>query len=129
MTIDPVEHCGFEYHAGVSFSVFARGAQGELGRGGRYRVAGNGTVAEEVAVGATLFVDAVLEVLPPQAAAASRRLLLPHGTTRATVRSLQAADWITVVALDPEEDIVELATRLGCSHVLVGNRIVSRAFL
>ncbi len=129
ITIDPVEHCGFEYHAGVSFTIFARGAQGELGRGGRYRVVGNGKVAEEVAVGATLFVDAVLEVLPPQAAAASRRLLVPHGTTRATVRSLQAADWITVVALEPEENIVVLATRLGCSHVLFGNRIVARVLL
>ncbi len=125
VTIDPVEHCGFEYHAGVSFTVFARGAQGELGRGGRYRVVGNRAAAGEVAVGATLFVDAVLEVLPPPATAADRRLLLPHGTTRAIVRSLQAADWITVKALDPEENMSLVANRLGCSHILVDGQLIS----
>src|SRR5579862_4060927 len=41
LTVDPVENRGFEYHTGVTFTVFARGIRGELGRGGRYR-AGNG---------------------------------------------------------------------------------------
>ena len=27
LTVDPVENRGFEYHTGVTFSVFARGAQ------------------------------------------------------------------------------------------------------
>src|SRR5690606_27250829 len=36
VTVDPVEHRGFEYHRGISFSLFARRVRGELGRGGRY---------------------------------------------------------------------------------------------
>ena len=36
LTIDPGEYRGFEYQTGLSFTVFARGVRGELGRGGRY---------------------------------------------------------------------------------------------
>jgi ATP phosphoribosyltransferase regulatory subunit len=41
LTIDPVENRGFEYHSGISFSLFARGVRGELGRGGRYLAEAN----------------------------------------------------------------------------------------
>ncbi len=37
LTVDPVEHRGFEYQTGTSFTLFSRGVRGELGRGGRYR--------------------------------------------------------------------------------------------
>ncbi|MGH6954641.1 MAG: ATP phosphoribosyltransferase regulatory subunit, partial [Alphaproteobacteria bacterium] len=33
LTVDPVEYRGLEYHTGVSFSIFATDARGELGRG------------------------------------------------------------------------------------------------
>ena len=36
LTVDVVEHRGFEYHRGVSFTLFGRGVRGELGRGGHY---------------------------------------------------------------------------------------------
>src|SRR5262245_26258485 len=36
VTVDPVEHRGFEYQSGISFILFARSVRGELGRGGRY---------------------------------------------------------------------------------------------
>ncbi|MEX2008838.1 MAG: ATP phosphoribosyltransferase regulatory subunit, partial [Dongiaceae bacterium] len=36
LTVDPVEHRGFEYHTGIGFALFARRVRGELGRGGRY---------------------------------------------------------------------------------------------
>ncbi|MFN3075670.1 MAG: ATP phosphoribosyltransferase regulatory subunit [Alphaproteobacteria bacterium] len=114
LTIDPVEHRGFEYHAGVSFAIFARGAADELGRGGRYH-AGNG--GDEPATGATLFMDAVLETLPPLARPS--RLLIPAGTSRVTVADLQRQQWVTVAALDPGADLRAEALRLGCSHAYV----------
>ena len=33
ITIDPVEHRGFEYQTGISFIYFARGVQGRIGPG------------------------------------------------------------------------------------------------
>ncbi|MEO5375524.1 MAG: ATP phosphoribosyltransferase regulatory subunit [Alphaproteobacteria bacterium] len=115
LTVDPVEHRGFEYHAGVSFAIFARGAQGELGRGGRY-LAGDG----EPATGATVFVDALLDILPRPRP--RRRILLPHGTSRAVARDLQRQDWITVTALVSVPDLLGEAVRMRCSHAYVDGR-------
>lgn len=63
ITIDPLERRGFEYQTGVSFTLFARGARGELGRGGRYDVHGPGG-APETATGFTLYMDTVLRAAP-----------------------------------------------------------------
>ena len=38
LTVDPVEHRGYEYHTGVTYTFFAPGPGGEIGRGGRYHV-------------------------------------------------------------------------------------------
>lgn len=58
LSIDAVEHKGFEYHKGVSFTLFAKGLRGELGSGGRY-ISG-----AETATGFTLYMDTVLRALP-----------------------------------------------------------------
>jgi ATP phosphoribosyltransferase regulatory subunit len=64
ITIDPLERRGFEYQTGVSFTLFAIGARGEIGRGGRYDVAAQGKAAE-TATGFTLYMDTILRVIPP----------------------------------------------------------------
>ena len=77
LTVDPVENRGFEYHIGIAFTLFAKQATGELGRGGRYFADG------EPATGATLFMDTVLDAMPgPEA---PRRVYVPFGT--------RFADW------------------------------------
>lgn len=58
VTIDAVEHKGFEYHKGVSFTLFAKGLRGELGSGGRYES------NDETATGFTIYMDTVLRALP-----------------------------------------------------------------
>lgn len=63
ITIDPLERRGFEYQTGVSFTLFALGARGELGRGGRYDVTSPGRAAE-TATGFTLYMDTILRVAP-----------------------------------------------------------------
>lgn len=60
ITIDPLERRGFEYQTGASFTLFALGARGELGRGGRYNVSLSG----ETATGFTLYMDSILRVVP-----------------------------------------------------------------
>lgn len=58
LTIDPLETRGFEYQTGVSFTLFAKGARGELGRGGRYDASG------ESASGFTFYMDTILRSVP-----------------------------------------------------------------
>jgi ATP phosphoribosyltransferase regulatory subunit len=114
LTVDAVENRGFEYHTGVTFSVFARGSQRELGRGGRYSLGAGG----EPATGATLLVDALLGVVPRGAATWS--LYAPFGTPRNVVATWQVKGWRVVAGLGKVNDDSAEAKRLGCSHVLAG---------
>jgi len=119
VTLDPVEHRGFEYHSGISFSLFAHGLNGELGRGGRYWAIAPGHDGE-TATGVTLYLDRVMRALTPDAPA--NRLFLPAGTASADRRARQAEGWWTVAGLETGSDAEAEARRLGCSHVWLNGR-------
>jgi ATP phosphoribosyltransferase regulatory subunit len=118
LTVDPVENRGFEYHAGVAFTLFARNLSGELGRGGRYLAGG-----VEPATGATLFLDSVLAAAPGPKPA--RRLFVPHGAPQAWAQAFRAQGWVTVAGLDAAADGTAEARRLKCGHVLTAEGIKS----
>ena len=120
LTVDPVENRGFEYHTGISFSLFARGARAELGRGGRY-VAGNGH--PEPATGFTLYTDTVLAVVP--ASPPPRRLYLPFAAPGGEGRRLREEGWVTVAGLAAEPDVAAAAKRLDCGHALIDGKVVA----
>jgi ATP phosphoribosyltransferase regulatory subunit len=120
ITIDPVENRGFEYHTGVSFTLYARSARGELGRGGRYRT-GNGS--GEPATGFTLYTDTILRALPPQSE--MPRLYVPAAADAATAARLRGDGWATIAGLDRVADHAAEAKRLRCSHWLDGANVVA----
>jgi ATP phosphoribosyltransferase regulatory subunit len=109
LTVDPVEFRGAEYQTGISFTIFAEGARGELGRGGRYPLDG------ETATGATLFVDALRRAVapPPERTA----LYLPADTPLAEGARLREEGWRTVRALENGTDSRNEARALGCTHI------------
>jgi len=124
ITIDPVENRGFEYHTGVSFSFFARSIKTELGRGGRYRTdTDHGHGAGEDATGFTLYTEAVLEAMMPHRPAP--RLYVPAGNGAAAASRWRTQGYVTVAGLVPVEDAAAEARRLGCSHVLDGEKAVA----
>lgn len=86
ITIDPLERRGFEYQTGVSFTLFAIGARGEIGRGGRYDVTVQGK-KPETATGFTLYMDTILRVAPPMAE--PTRQSVPAGADWKDVKALQ----------------------------------------
>lgn len=93
-TLDPLEFRGFDYHQGISFSLFAQGLRHELGRGGRYEV------EQQAATGFTLYVTHLLDLLPNPAPA--KRVLLPKGTSPEIGERLRSEGWITVYALSDQ---------------------------
>jgi len=111
LTIDPGESRGFEYQTGMSFSLFAEGVRGELGRGGRYPLASG-----ESAIGFTLYLDSLMRAVPD--ADLPRRLYLPMGTSALRARELRATGWVTVQCLDADVDPIDEAKGLGCDHIL-----------
>jgi len=126
LTIDPVENRGFEYHTGVSFTIFGRNIRGELGRGGRYVAGGHqaetGYARHQPAdpqpsTGFTLYTDTLLRslVFGPQ----PPRVLLPLGVEPAVGAKLRVEGWVTLAGLEAVADPAAEARRLQCSHVLV----------
>lgn len=123
VTVDLVEHRGFEYHSGISFTLFGRGVRGELGRGGRYvaddtgRRGGAEDVADCAATGFTLYMDSVLRAAPPPHRPHS--LFVPCGTAPELAEAFRRDGWVTLAGLDTDIDPAREAARLGCAHVLV----------
>ncbi len=117
LTVDAVERRGFEYQKGLSFTIFARGVRGELGRGGRY-LAGEDLMegAGETATGVTLFTDTVLRAIPFPSVPSS--VYAPFGTAPAVLAELRAGGARVVAGLEPASDPSAEAKRLGCTHVL-----------
>jgi ATP phosphoribosyltransferase regulatory subunit len=122
LTIDPGESRGFEYQTGVSFTLFAKGVRGELGRGGRYEL-----VTGESATGFSLYLDSLLRALPEPEAPA--KLYLPYAAPTGEGRRLRAEGWRVIRGLAPEPDgaAETEAGRLGCSHILAGGQITELA--
>ncbi|MSO98846.1 MAG: ATP phosphoribosyltransferase regulatory subunit [Rhodospirillaceae bacterium] len=110
ITVDAVENRGFEYHTGITFSIFASGSQREVGRGGRYKLP-----SQEPATGATLLIDALLPVVPRQSQA--KHLFVPQGTERSDVLAHQVKGWTIIAALSAGDALAE-AKRMNCTHIL-----------
>jgi ATP phosphoribosyltransferase regulatory subunit len=115
LTVDPGESRGFEYETGVSFTLFADGVRGELGRGGRYHLADG-----EPATGVSLYLDSVMRAVPRPGEPV--RLYMPCGEARSEARRLRAEGWSVLAGLAPEADAVAEARRLRCSHVFRDGR-------
>lgn len=115
LTLDAVENRGFEYHTGVTFTLFAPGVRGELGTGGRYR-AGHINTDGEPATGFTLFLDSILRAV--DAPASAPLVFLPMGTPRTVAAALHADGFRTRFGHADVENIEAEALRIGCSHVL-----------
>ena len=120
LTLDPVEYRGFEYQTGVSFTLFAEGVRGELGRGGRYR-----TEAGEAATGVSLYMDSIMRAVPDPEPAS--RVYLPFGTPFEVGQGLRADGWVTVNGFADVPEPADEARRLDCSHFLADGAPVAVA--
>lgn len=120
VTIDPGEFTGFEYQTGISFSLFASGVRGELGRGGRYLVnAERGT--GETATGFSIYLDSLMRALGPDEQ--KMRIFVPYGTDRSVLCDLQAQNYRTVLGLEEVGDGAEEAKRMQCEVVWQNGQI------
>ena len=122
LTLDVVEYRGFEYHSGVTFTLFAPGVRGELGSGGRYQAGLNDSEnSGEAATGFTLFLDSILRALEPRET--MPKVYLPAKTSRADGQGVRDQGYRTLQGHTDYGDINVAATRLGCSHIWLGGDI------
>jgi len=116
VTVDPADSRGFEYHTGITFTLFAQGVRAELGTGGRY-LSGDG----ELATGFTLFTDVIMNTIVHPTFA--RRIYVPFGVKTEIRKSLQESGWVTVNGLVPEDNPTAEALRLECTHIWLVDQI------
>ena len=116
ITIDPVEFKGFEYHCGIGFTVFAKGVNGELGRGGRYNIVRGAD--EESACGFTLYMDTVRQAAPSQEG--KRRVFVPSDIGWNVLKTLQDEGWITVRGFSDDDRLLST-----CTHVYKNGKVHS----
>jgi ATP phosphoribosyltransferase regulatory subunit len=114
ITLDLTENRGFDYdNSGISFSLFATGIEGEIARGGRYKVALDGTTP---AIGFTLYLTRLLGILPPNPELPS--VMVSLNAAQEHLQSLHAKGYATVFHQAPDSSIQEEATRMGCAFWL-----------
>lgn len=118
VTLDPSERHGFEYQSWFGFMIYASGVQGAVGRGGTYRILGEGADGEP-ATGFSLYPDRLVDMLA-EATSDVAALFLPLGHDPEIAANQRAIGWRTVAALSPTDDPVAL----GCSHRLEGGDAV-----
>lgn len=121
--LDLVEYRGFEYHTGLGYTLFAHQPGLELGRGGRYHSKARGSVEPgEPATGFTFYSERLQAAMPEPAAAP--RLYLPQGTPAQQAAAYRQQGFVTIAALTADDNPMQEARRLGCTHLLDSNQIV-----
>ena len=118
ITVDLVERRGFSYYKGISFSLFADGFTGELGRGGRYE-----TVYSETATGFSLFSETFSKLLETSAQA-HKRIFVPLGLDISEVENLREQGYKTILGLSESADLMQEALRLNCEYVYQNKTII-----
>ncbi len=123
ITVDPLEHRGFEYHTGISFAFFCKESAGELGRGGHYVITPTDAAQQAPleAVGFSLYVNNIFRILPIPAA--KKRIAVAAQTSLHDVKSLHEQGWVTLQVVDSKADIRQEAKRLKCQAVYVSGKV------
>ena len=126
LTVDLVENRGLQYHSGLTFSFFTKGLTQEIGRGGRYQI-DHGRIEKEPATGATFFVDRLLPIVSNREPLP--KVLVALGTSRNDVHKLQADGLRVISALDDNNELIQEAQRLSCSHIYKDGALQNVSYL
>ena len=116
-SIDLLEQRGFEYHSGVTFSVFCVNSKKEICRGGRYL-----TSKGEYAVGSTFFLNQFFK-FNKQKIKKNKKILIPFkNLLDKNIPKLRKKGWITIQNIDNKLND-EIAKSYDCKFILKGGKI------
>ena len=130
VTLDPVETKGFDYKTGIGFALFGGGARSELGRGGRYSIPAADDTGEP-AVGFSLYLDRVLEVVP-MIEARPRILVIGEAPVETYLEQidLQAEPvFVRLFDIDAERDLERMLDLHGCHFAFTNKGVFANPAL
>lgn len=121
ISVDPLDSDKFTYHKGIGFSIFAVGANSELGRGGRYVIE---TKDSEISAnGVTIYLNELLRLLPEKEQ--PKKVLVQCNTGLAKIEQIQSDGFITVETLCLSDDLSTEAVRMSCDFFLQGDALIA----
>ena len=120
ISIDPLESGKFGYHTGIGFTIFAKGAKGEIGRGGRYEIEDeDGAIP---ATGATIYINEILRIL--KADKPLDKIFIPFGIAWAKAKKLTKDDKMLICGVEEVKDNRAEAKKQGCGFILENGKVV-----
>ena len=117
LSIDLLEQRGFEYHSGVTFSIFCINSKKEVCRGGRYL-----TSEGEDAVGSTFFLNQFFQ-FNKEVKEKKNKILIPFGNLLdKTISTLRKKGWITIQNIDDKKNS-QIARSNNCKFIFKNGKI------
>ena len=117
ISIDLLDHRGFEYYTGITFSIFCLNSSKEVCRGGRYL-----TSNYKDAVGATFFLNQFLQFKNSSESKKKRVLVSYNSMFDKSLSKLRKKGWVTIQNIDENND-KKVAKLHNCKFILKNNKI------
>ena len=116
-SIDLLEQRGFEYHTGVTFSIFCINSKKEICRGGRYL-----TSKGEYAVGSTFYLNQFFQFNKKSKNKNKRVLISFKDLLNKDNYKLRKKGWVTIQNFDKKNDI-KIAKLNNCKFILKDGKV------
>ena len=119
ISIDLLDHRGFEYYTGTTFSIFCLNSRKEVCRGGRYL-----TSKDKDAVGTTFFLNQFLQFKNISKNNKKKILVSYNSMFDKNLPELRKNGWITIHNIDRKND-QKFAKLHDCNFIFKNNKIES----
>ena len=119
ISIDLLDHRGFEYYTGITFSIFCLNSSKEVCRGGRYLTSKN-----KDAVGATFFLNQFLQLNNIVKNKRKKLLVTFESIFNKNLPKLRKKGWITIQNISSDND-KKIAKLHNCKFIFKNNKIIS----
>ena len=116
ISIDPLENRGFNYHSGLSFTIFSENLKGEIAKGGRYK-----TLNGESAIGCTIYIEKIIST--PKQNPEKPLVYVPHLNINDADKVISNG-YRVVFGNNLNTDFEKDALNLKCQYIWQNNSIV-----
>ena len=117
ISLDLLDHRGFEYYTGLTFSIFCLNSSKEVCRGGRYL-----TSKKRDAVGSTFLLNQFLHLMKFSKNNKKRLLVSCKSIFDKNLSKLREKGWVTIQNIDSDND-KKIAKLHNCKFIFKNNKI------
>ena len=116
IVIDPLEKSTFDYHHGLTFTIFSKSLQGSIAKGGTYK-----TINEEDATGISLYVDLLGEI---KNIFLEKEKVLVEQNDFKSAENLIKKGYQIIFLKNLNNDIENYAKSINCKYIFKNNKLI-----